>query len=336
MTNNVFSDNLEKIILTFVSAILIVLAIVSFVIPVKDDYQQQTINKINAVRKIMKDSPIPKFPEINQAKKIQNSWESLEPPVELSDWIMYRPTIYLIEFKEPVKPELRELKAPIIKSILTSDEQPDTIKISWEKNMSVSSRPLAVISGYRIYRKSKSDKELKLIIDLKLAPASFSETSFVYFDKTEIQPETEYQYLLTSVTNEPLDLIKGAKNESEPAISANWVITPEFVRFEAREASPKDNWAYLKIEKYQPDKTGLASAPGKWEGALGFFKKGERVGKDKFSSDYEIKEIKEEEIKKSLDPNDPKRIISLKAYKITMKNVITGKERIIETKPVLK
>jgi hypothetical protein len=327
MIKNTIVDKLEKIILAVITAIFIVLIIISFVIPVKDDYQQIVVTKIGEVKKAIKDNPLPKFPEVNHSIRIKNSWESLDLPAELNDWAMYRPTIYLIEFKEPVKPELKELRTPILKAVVVNEDVPDSIKINWEKNMFVSSKPSASIIGYRIYRKNKSDKDFKLIIELKLSPISSSDISFFYIDKTEIQPETEYQYSLTSISDEPIDLIKGAKNESDPAISNSWITSPEFVRFEAREASPKDNWAYIKVEKYMN---------GKWESVLGFFKKGDRVGKDKFSSDYEIREIKEEEIRKSLDPSDPKRIISLKAYKITMKNVVTGKERIIETKPVLK
>ena len=310
----------------FLSIVLIITVLLVIIVPEKviplPDNDVQTVNqKLQQIGKLLQENPLPKFPELNQSVRIKERWEKLAPPSELNNWTMYCPSMYVVEFKEPPKPEPKEIRPPIIKEMSVNPDQPDRIVIKWEKDTSAYPKPLATISGYRIYRRAKEDKESR-----PLSVITSAGPIYTYTDTQDIQSEMEYQYSITSFTDEKPEEMKDSKTESSP-VNSQWIITPDTVKLEAREINPADNWVYIKIEKY---------IEGKWKSTLDFFKKGDRIGKDKFITDYEIKDIKEEERRKMIDPADPKRVILLKVYKITLRNVKTGKEKVIETKPVPK
>lgn len=319
------TEHSEKLLLGIVviAIILLVIIIPNRILPLPDSDVIAVNKKLQVTDNLLKGNPLPKFPELNQLAKIKEKWGKLTLSAELNNWTMYCPTTYIIEFNEPPKPEPKEIRPPILKGITVNPDQPNKVLITWGKDTAIYSSPTATLSGYRIYRRSKEDKEIRLLIELKAS-------EIAYTDEQDIQPETEYQYSITSFTNEKADEMKENKTESSP-VNSQVILTPEIVRLDALEVNQADNfvyqWVYIKIDKYME---------GKWKSILDFFKKGERVGKDKFITNYEIKDIKEEEQKKSIDPSDPKRVVLLKTYKITLRHIKSGKEKIIETKPVLK
>ncbi|MBI4833265.1 MAG: fibronectin type III domain-containing protein [Planctomycetes bacterium] len=318
---------IKKFILAYPERIILVVALIGlFVHGVKTfnappDPDVERINKkLNEIKRVISTNPPLVFPEVKYLETIKSKWDKLASAPELYGGMMFRNTIPLISYAETVVAPKKVILPPIMDKLSVDPELPDRIVISWTKNTEIPIKPLAVISKYRIYRKAAGEKQDKMVTEVKPDP---NVLSFAYTDTDNIQPELQYTYYITAFTDEKSDEMTDGKTESIPSV-AKQTVTPEIVKLDAIATSSSEQ-IYMSIEKY---------IGGKWQKTRDYFKKGDRVGKDKFVTDYEIANITEETVNKSIDPSDPLKTVKKTFFRITLKHVKTGKEIVRETKPV--
>ncbi len=296
---------------------LVIHGIGTFNAPPDPDVEKTTA-KLAKSKQLLATNPPLVFPEVNYHATLQKKWDKLASAPEMYNGMMYRPTIPTVVYTVTAVAPKKVIQPPIM-GLLTVDPQiPDRIVITWTKNTQISIKPLAVISGYRIYRRVAGEKQDKLLTEIK------SSAEFSYTDTDNMQPEQQYSYYITAITDEKPEEMENGKTESVPS-AAKQITTPENVRLNAEVANPEQ--VYMSIEKY---------IGGKWLKTRDYFKKGEKIGKGKFETEYEITGIKEGTVDISIDPLNPQKTVKKVFFRITLKHAKTGKEITKETKPVTK
>jgi hypothetical protein len=226
----------------------------------------------------------------------------------------------VVEFQKVRPKTLLTILPPTITLTQTISATPDIVILTWQKNPPA--REQAPVSGYKIYRKTTAEKEFKLITPAPLIDPSIISTTdntIIWTDDNNIDPETEYEYAITALTDEKAENMAYGKTESELSKPLRAEKTFSNVDFRLILVNPDGDQAWLEVTKY-------FKGEGK-KTAKEYFSKGAPVKfvskKIDFSTDYVIKEIIKGEPKDILTAGE---IIHKKVDKVILKNQKTGRE----------
>ncbi|MBI4833648.1 MAG: fibronectin type III domain-containing protein [Planctomycetes bacterium] len=150
------------------------------------------------------------LPKIDYLERLQKAWMTLPPAPEMSNSLMYKNTIHTVTYQEAPKEPLPIILPPAIEALKVNSNQPDTVVIFWGPSKST-----ATVIGYKLYRKAQDEQVYKFLAELSADAENYTDAA--------IQPETTYEYYLTSLTK---DKAEGGNPESAPSGKLS-VLTPE-------------------------------------------------------------------------------------------------------------
>ncbi|MEW6026802.1 MAG: fibronectin type III domain-containing protein [Planctomycetota bacterium] len=204
-----------------------------------------------------------KLGPVEYLKKVKVTWEEIQQATEGKTWLMYRPPVVYVEFRKeaPITREKKSNLSPIAKSVITDTNKPDEVTLSWNGNISST----AQIKSYKVYRQAKGEKDFTAVAEVQAVTPT--ESGYTHIDKG-VKPETEYSYYLTAVSDDP-DAVKAESDRSGELKT----VTPDDYKIEFIDVIVEKNSLYAKIHKY---------LNGKWDNAMAFISKGDKIDKDKF------------------------------------------------------
>jgi len=319
----------ETIIIGLLAIVLLIVLIKVMNLPEDEDIKKvnTALTDIEATLKDKK-SPELKLPEGSDSETVRKFWAEL-PNVtsEVNNWLMYYKPYYVVEFTKLLPPVLKTILPPTITLTRTISATPDIVILTWQKNPPA--RDQAPVSGYKIYRKTTAEKEFRLITPTPLIDPSIISTTdntITWTDDNNIEPETEYEYAITALTDEKAENMAYGKTESELSKSLRAEKTFSNVELRLKVVTPDGDQAWLEVTKYFKGKGKKTASEYFSKGAtVKFVSKG-----DNFSTDYVIKEIIKGEPK---DIKTGDEVIHKKVDKAILKNQKTGREIPLETVP---
>lgn len=294
--------------------VLLVIVFIAFVkIKVIGSAEDPVITTINdkeeTIRKILKENkPLP-LDEINQYDRLWAKINELEKPQSLNNWLMYRKPIYRVKIKPREIVIRKPILPPMLNPLEVKLEQPDCVSLTWQDN----EQTTAHVKGYRIYRKSATEKKFTLLVELVkegITPTGL--TSASYKDQS-IQPETMYHYYVAAITDETR--VVGNRQESKPS-NKEKIKTLGVVEIIVTPAA-REGAATMQVKKY---------IKGAWRQKYFHIKKGDKIGKPEgelnFYTGYSLKDIQSlEELR-----NVSGIMVYRKMWKIIYVDNRTGKE----------
>lgn len=290
---------------------LVILVTAEVISPAEDPAISGIDTKAKQVETLLKKNQPRPFPELNQYHRLADRVNNVvEVPQPIGNWLMYRKPIYRIKVFTPAAIPPKKNLPPILKPLLVKPEQPDRVFLTWQKNEQSTAR----LKGYRIYRKTASDKNFTPLVALTTDLITPTSLMLIYEDKS-IQPKTDYLYYVTAFTDESNVIEPESKPSKEEKIT-----TPEIVKITVTK-SVIPTKAYIRIEKY---------INGTWWPHVTPIQVGEKIGgitkraegEFDFSTGYILKDIQEIEITKKVSPTE---IHVGKGWKIIYLDEKTGK-----------
>jgi hypothetical protein len=234
------------------------------------DLEQQ---KANLEYVLKANSPAAPEP-IDYLKKLKDVWEGIQQPIEGKGWLMYRPPIVTVKFEtEIIISAVKTTNLPPLAKNPQSSREPDKITLNWESNISSTAR----IKSYRVYRRAAGEKDFAVIAE---APVANSDgNSFAYTDNG-CNPETEYAYYFTAVSDDNT----AVKQESDPSAEVKIATVKDYdIKFSLVDL--ERNRVYTKVDKY---------LDGKWESFQWFVIKGDKIDKDRFITGCTLTDFQED------------------------------------------
>jgi hypothetical protein len=162
--------------------------------------------KLSEIQAVLNSSNKPELPKIDYLERLQRAWMTLPEVPEMSDGFMFKNTIHTIAYQETPKPPLPVILPPCLNAIKVNPGEPDKMVVSW-----VAGKSTAQVTGYKLYRKAQDEQGYKLLAELLPNTTTYTDVA--------IQPETTYEYYITSLTNDKGE--GGDKPESAPSVKVN-------------------------------------------------------------------------------------------------------------------
>ncbi|MFH0889180.1 MAG: fibronectin type III domain-containing protein [Planctomycetota bacterium] len=291
--NKLIATYPERVIL-FGCIVTLIIVFFTYILGKKEDSMMIIIkeNIVQLKKSIEKNEP-KALPEMNYRKKIKNNWEYMPLLAEGKSWLMYRQPVVAVRFEKTILQKILKRNFPPTIKNIQNIKEPYKVILNWDGNKDST----AQIKSYRVYRQSQEEENFNLIIELPATALTSADSGYIYLDK-ELKSETEYSYYMTAFSDDQdMD-----KQESE---RSNCVKIITLADYDIEFKSVENDFVYTKIMKY---------LNGQWENQLYNTKKGDKIGKDKFSTECIIVDIQPYEIDgKEIGPG---QVTKIKTFKI--------------------